>query len=155
MLMGRLMMAIQLGRFRAVIIFGTALVVVPATLVMFAVKSTTDGATEGNMKECRIRFFYESGRSRTEVQVVITDRDFLKRAVSTPIKNATDDPEPAKYIVVGTMTITDEKAGTDLFDLFVPWGHFKHGDRYKIGDFKEMRDHLKKVIVLAQKDVDR
>lgn len=86
--------------------------------------------------QVRVNFGYSD--DSVHVHVVMTDPKMIKDLVEVPIAKAVVDPNPARYVVLGTMAIVT-KDGTKYYSLFLPWGHFKHDNTYWIADFGDLQ----------------
>lgn len=65
----------------------------------------------------------------------------FQRSIQRPLSHAKPDPNPARYIILGDLLV--HTAGKERqVVLFLPWGHIKIDEEYKIADLSELRDDL-------------
>lgn len=74
--------------------------------------------------------------------------DDVEKLVLLPLREARLDPEPAAYIVYGTLTVRYDGGRSETFTLFFPFGHFRYEDKYYIADFGELAAEISKLLKL-------
>jgi len=71
------------------------------------------------------------------------DNKVMKELILDPLANAKPDPQPARYEIWGSITITRKDGSEEVFILFHPWGRVKRGDAYLIADLDQLRAAFK------------
>src|SRR5262249_10260870 len=94
--------------------------------------------------ECIVQLGFASDGKFLEFH--ITDSKSIKELVVDPISQAMPDPKPKRYVVLGNITTKTADGTKDVFTLFLPWGHFKHGNDYFIADFSLLQKAIKEDI---------
>jgi hypothetical protein len=93
--------------------------------------------------QCRISFDTETQLS---VELEIPDPKLVHELVTEPLEDAKRDPRPARYVVLGTLSIDDGHGSKERVALFLPWGHIRRGDVYSIADLTKLRQHIQKTL---------
>ncbi len=78
------------------------------------------------------------------VEFCIVDPDLIKKLILTPIEKAERDPHPATYLVLGSLKVVRRDGSSESYKLFSPWGHFRHGHDYLVGDLDGLREEIKR-----------
>ena len=92
------------------------------------------GKNDSPVKECRVSL--ELGGPDSTVDWRIRDVKRLKELFLNPLANATRDPMPAAYVIMGTITVTRKDGSTEHFYVFSPQGYIKRArdEAYLIAD---------------------
>jgi hypothetical protein len=102
-----------------------------------------DGKT---VVEARVRL----GLGYTEdmfVELLIRDKKVLNEEILVPLEKAKADPQPAKYIVVGTLSVKRHDGSVAYYWLYSPWGCFSNEkDKYYMADFQRLLGTLRKAM---------
>jgi hypothetical protein len=80
-----------------------------------------------------------------QLQLVVRNKELIKRLIQAPVEAAKPDPKPADYRAFASLTLEDNKGVTESMQLFEPLGHFKRHGKYYIADLGELRKYLKKI----------
>jgi hypothetical protein len=88
-----------------------------------------------------VHIILEQGPRKTK-QYVIQDKALIRKLVFEPLRNAKKDPDPAKYIIVGSLGLVYEDGTTEWSTLFLSFGHLKRGGEYFVADFDQLREYL-------------
>lgn len=91
---------------------------------------------------------------RVDVGVRIRDKEAIREMVETPLGNAKRDPQPARYVVLGTLTTIMDDGSEDRVTLFLPWGRVKRGNEYLIADLDKLHKLFDERIKLAARHLD-
>jgi hypothetical protein len=94
--------------------------------------------------ECRVSLMVGSHKQWVEWR--ITDPERIKNLVQEPLSKATKDPDPAKYVVKGRITLKTKDGTEEVVGLFSPWGRIKAGGQYLIADTSKLQKAFKKAI---------
>jgi len=78
-----------------------------------------------------------------EVEYVLDDESTIRELVLEPIKEATLDPRPAKYIIAGTLLVKFDDDTSQSHLLFLPFGRYRHNGEYYIADFTLLRTKIR------------
>lgn len=81
---------------------------------------------------------------------LIVDPKLIEKLVLDPIKRAVHDPEPAEYIVMGSVTLISKDGSRDYYTLFAGWKYFSRGDEHLITDFSELKKGMKQAVDVAR-----
>lgn len=73
----------------------------------------------------------------------ITDPKLIRELLEEPLRQATINPKPARYVPFASLTIEYKGGSTDGMVLFLPWGHYKYNEKYLTTDFSTLRKELK------------
>lgn len=92
----------------------------------------------------RIKFGYEN--SATNLVFQINDPKHIRELVTEPMRQAQVDPKPARYELMGSMTIEFKGGSTEGVALFLPWGRYNHKEKYMNTDFGALQKALKKEV---------
>lgn len=91
----------------------------------------------GRVTECRVSFHTVDGQAFADV--CVDDESLIDQMVLRPMRNATRDPNPAAYAVVGTLSIISTDGSRETLVLFSPWGHYGRGNDYFVADFSDLQ----------------
>lgn len=76
----------------------------------------------------------------------ITDLQEIQRVLSSPLKHATNDEQPARYEIIGTIVLVYDDGTEEGILLFLPWGHFKYGTNYFEADLSELKSRFAQML---------
>jgi hypothetical protein len=80
------------------------------------------------------------------VGIRISDKRLIDDLILSPINNSKTDPEPAKYIILGCISLRHQDGSETSYTLYYPWGHFSRDQKYYIADLNKLRDAVKKAL---------
>jgi hypothetical protein len=69
-------------------------------------------------------------REDTEMILKIKNKDMIKALVSEPLSKAKENPNPADYVALGTLTLHKSNGIRQVVHLFRPWGNIKIEEAY-------------------------
>jgi len=95
--------------------------------------------------ECTISI--DLGRSFVELRIV--DQKLNRELVQNPIANARRDVDPAKYKVLGSISMKTKDGLQSHLALFDPWGRFSRDRKIYIADFNALGRHMKESLAHA------
>ena len=76
------------------------------------------------------------------IDFTISNGSLVQQLVVEPLQSATIDENPAKYIVLGYLTVETDGKESDKVILFSPLGQIKRKDTYLIADFAALGEYL-------------
>jgi hypothetical protein len=89
------------------------------------------------------------------LQLVIKDEKTLKRLIEEPIRNARPNPNPASYLLAGSLDCKYSNGVESVYGLFLPWGYYKVDSKFLIADLRELKNELTERIEMAKRSIDR
>jgi hypothetical protein len=131
----------ETSEMRHALIVGAVLTCV--ILAAFRVHSDSPRTHEGPGAQCKISFDNET---RLSLEIGIPDPKLVHELVAEPLESAKRDPRPARYEVLGVLSIDDGHGSKEQIALFLPWGHIKRGEVYSVADFTKLRQHIQKTL---------
>jgi hypothetical protein len=76
------------------------------------------------------------------IAFTLTDESVVQELVVEPLLSAKPDENPARYVVLGYLTVEMDGKESDQVILFMPFGRVKRGDTYLIADFRKLDRYL-------------
>ena len=92
--------------------------------------------------ECRITFTFDQDHA---LEYILSDKAKIMEWVVEPLRSAKVDRTPARYVILGSLTVGNGDDTTDQVFLFLPFGRAKRGDTYLIADFSKLGEHLGRI----------
>ena len=89
------------------------------------------------------------------LQLVIKDEKLLNRLIGEPFRNARPNPNPASYVLAGSVDCKYSNGSESLYGLFLPWGYCEVDSKYLIADLHELKKELRERIKMAKSTIDR
>ena len=125
---------------------------VPPDAGIFAWQEANRGKADqvNSVVECTISL----GLHPTYVELRIADQKQIKEIVQDPLEKARLDPDPAKYKVLGSVSMKRNDGSEYRCTLFSPWGRFSRDRKIYIADFSAMRKALKESLTDAIGQLD-
>ena len=91
---------------------------------------------------CRITFTIDQDHKLT---YVLSDEAEIRDWVVEQLQSANVDRTPARYVILGSLTVETGNETMDQVFRFLPFGHAKRGDTYLIADFSKLGEHLARI----------
>jgi hypothetical protein len=98
--------------------------------------------------ECRISL--DLGAKGRFLELRITEPSLIKELVEDPLNRGQADPDPARYVVKGSIVFKRKDGSQEGLVLFHPWGRYKLADKYFITDFSLIQQAFQQSISQAQ-----
>jgi hypothetical protein len=117
-------------------------------LAAYRVYSQSPKTKAGPGAQCKISF---NNETQLSLEIGIPDPKLVRELVVEPLENAKRDPRPARYEVVGNLSVENGNGSNEHIALFLPWGHIKRGDVYSIADLTKLRQHIQKTLGATSK----
>lgn len=102
--------------------------------------------------ECRVGLGHAS--QEYMMQLCIKNPASIKTLVLEPIQKAAPDPRPAKYVIIGGLEVIRRDGSKEGYSLFLPWGHFGHGNDYFITDFSGLLGAFQMAMKWTKSELD-
>jgi hypothetical protein len=111
-------------------------------------RSPTERALEGKRmgKDISAVILSVGSREQETLEMHITDPVLIHKLVEEPISKSVLDPKPARYEVLGTLSIEYQDGSRDVLWVFIPWGHYKRDEQYRVADFSPLAKEFRKLM---------
>ena len=113
-------------------------------------EDSTTNINRSDVVECRVSIEVASNHT---IVWRTTDRRMMEELVLIPLERARENPKPAAYEVIGSLTVQLKNGSDVVYFLFSPWGQVKRGDTYFVADLCELLHVVKASLEDCARDI--
>lgn len=123
---------------------GIAIVAVPLAIYQWTREPLFPDPSRG-IVAVEIELFSSSDPDKRR-RITIHDSALIRTLVVEPLHDFVPEPDPADWVVLGRLVVEYDDGTRDGAILFLPWGHWKFEDRYRIADLTGLRAEVRRQI---------
>jgi hypothetical protein len=93
-------------------------------------------------------------REDTEIILRVKNKDMIADLVNEPLSRAKENPNPADYVALGTLTLHKSNGNRQVVHLYRPWGNIKVEETYYTCGLDGLKTFLMRTLDRASVNIE-